>query len=156
MIYSDRPRRAAAARVPSFSYSASVKEAVGLFCGMEVSGLRKRNTLAAALLVASLAFGYLWRWVVGPALLHRPTITEPQPAYAVASVGLLTLGLCFLIQQGKRWAAWVFAFVFALEVVLPALDYQRLLGSFQREPLTLVPFAATYLLEGWALWLLFK
>jgi hypothetical protein len=121
---------------------------------MEAATVRKRPTIAVALLVADFAFGYLWRLVIGPLLLHRPTTTHPNPTYAVVCVDLLLAGMCYAILLGKQWAVWVFAGVFALEVLLPALDYKALLNGFQQQPLTTVPFIATYLLQGFALWLL--
>lgn len=121
---------------------------------METATARKRPITAVALLVADLAFGYLWRLVLGPLLLHGPTTTHPNPTYAVVCVGLLFVGMCYAILQGRRWAVWVFAGVFVLEVLLPAFDYKALLSGFQLQPLTSVPFIATYVLQGLALWLL--
>jgi hypothetical protein len=121
---------------------------------METAIVPKRPITAVALLVADLAFGYLWRLLIGPLLLHHPTTTHPNPTYAVVCVGVLFAGMCYAILQGKRWAVWVFAGVFVLEVLLPVLDYKTLLSGFQQQPLTSVPFMATYVLQGLALWLL--
>jgi hypothetical protein len=122
---------------------------------MEVPALHKRNTLAAALLLASLLFSYLWR-LLAP-LLQPGLETAPiPPADAVVIIGLMVLGFCYFIWQDKRWAAGLFAFVFALEVMLPAFDYRALLAGFEQQPVRAVPFLVNYALEGWALWLLFK
>lgn len=114
-----------------------------------------KTRLAARLLLASLLFSYVWRWV-SPLLLRKPTGAKSTPLYAQVVVGVGLLGLCYAVHQGKRWAAWLFALVFALEVLLPAVDYKRLLANFQQQPLDGLSFPVTYLLQGWALWLLFK
>jgi hypothetical protein len=128
---------------------------VGLLYYMEIAKPRKRNTLAAVLLLASLLFSYLWR-LFAP-LLHPGLETAPiPPADALVIIGLMMLGFCYFIWQSKRWAAGLFALVFALEVILPALDYRALLAGFEQQPVRAVPFLVNYALEGWALWLLFK
>ena len=156
-MYSLRPSRAAVAKTPSFSYSASVKESERgyLLCCMEIAKPHKRNTLAAVLLLASLLFSYAWR-LVAPLALPGIEVAPIPPTYAVVSMGLMMLGFCYFIWQGKRWAAGLFAVVFALEVILPALDYKALLAGFEQQPARTVPFLVSYALEGWALWLLFK
>jgi hypothetical protein len=122
---------------------------------MKVSKTQSHNTLPAALLLVSLCFSYLWRWVGHLLVPSLPTVPE-HPTYIVVCVGLLMISICYAIWLGKRWAVWLFAFVFALEVIMPALDYKHLLAGFQQQPLTLLPFGVAYLLEGPALWLLFS
>jgi hypothetical protein len=122
---------------------------------MKVSKTHKNNNLPAALLLVNLFFSYLWRWVGHLLVPSLPTVPE-HPPYIVVCVGLLMISICYTIWLGKRWAVWLFAFVFALEVIMPALDYKHLLAGFQQQPLTLLPFGVAYLLEGPALWLLFS